>query len=552
MTTQAGVGPSLHTSTVERRSGGRRLPPPPASVWVPAALVAAVMLLPLAYLVVRAAGAGSEALEFVFRPRTAGLFLRTAGLALAVTVASAAIAIPLAWLTVRTDLPFRRLWSVLATLPLVIPTYVGGFVIVASLGPRGLLQKLLESLWGIERLPEIYGFPGAMLALTLFTYPYLLLTVRAGLQGIDPASEEASRSLGDGPWATFFRVTLPQLRPAIASGSLIVALYTLSDFGAVSLLRFDSFTRAIYLQYQGSFDRTMAAVLALLLVVLTLAILTAEGWSRGRRMYHRSTPGAARVARTLTLGRWRSPALLFCAGVVFLALIVPVAVLIYWLSQGLLAGNAFKTVGGAAVSSVYASGLAGIVAVAAALPVSLLSVRWPGKTSALLERATYSGYALPGIVVALALVFFGANYATFLYQTLALLVVAYVVRFLPQAVGAARSSLLQVSPSLEDAARSLGQPPLGVMAKITIPLIRNGLLAGAALVFLTAMKELPATLLLSPIGFKTLATTIWTATAEGFFAEAALPALILILVSGISLIFMFHPARGRTGHGDVE
>lgn len=545
-TSKASTDFSLHNGLVESIGGGRRLPPPPALVWLPAALIAVVMLLPLVYLVVRAAGAGSETLDLLFRGRTLHLFVSTAGLALAVTSASALIAIPLAWLTVRSDLPFRKAWSVLSILPLVIPTYVGGFVIVASLGPRGLLQQILHGLFGVERLPEIYGFPGAMLALTLFTYPYLLLTLQAALRGIDPASEEAARSLGCRPLATFVRVTLPQLRPAIASGSLLVALYTLSDFGAVSLLQFDAFTRAIYVQYQGSFDRTMAAALALLLVVLTLAILAAESWTRGRRHYHRSTPGVARAASTVHLGPWRVPALVFCGAVVSLALVLPLAVLFYWLSRGLSA-SLLGQVGSAALNSVYASSLAGVAAVAVALPISILSVRWPGKLSSLLERATYTGYALPGIVIALALVFFGANYVTFLYQTLALLVVAYVVRFLPQAIGATRASLLQVNPSLEEAARGLGRSSLGVLARVTVPLIRPGLLAGAALVFLTAMKELPATLLLSPIGFKTLATRIWTATSEGFFAEAALPALILILVSGLSLTFMLRgisPAEG--------
>jgi iron(III) transport system permease protein len=182
------------------------------------------------------------------------------GLAAVVTAASVAVAVPLAWLTARTDLPGRRAWAVLAALPLVIPSYVGGFVLVSMFGPRGLLQDALAPL-GVERLPEIYGLPGAALALTLFSYPYVLLTVRGALRGMDPALEEASRSLGSGGWATFFRVTLPQLRPAIVAGALLVALYSLSDFGAVSLLQFDSFSREIYTQYRSAFDRTPAAIL---------------------------------------------------------------------------------------------------------------------------------------------------------------------------------------------------------------------------------------------------------------------------------------------------
>ncbi|MFQ5878994.1 MAG: ABC transporter permease, partial [Dehalococcoidia bacterium] len=228
---------------------GRPRPSAPAMVWAPAAVVAAGMLLPLAYLVLRALGAGSEPWDLLLRTRTLHILVRTASLTAAVTASSIAIAVPLAWLTARTDLPLRRLWAVLTVLPLAIPSYVGGFVVVAALGPKGMLQGLLSPL-GVERLPEIYGFPGALLTLTLLSYPYALLTVRAALRGLDPALEEASRSLGYGPWRTFRRTTLPHLRPAIAAGGLLVALYTLHDFGAVSLLRYETFTWAIYLQYQ--------------------------------------------------------------------------------------------------------------------------------------------------------------------------------------------------------------------------------------------------------------------------------------------------------------
>ncbi|TAK30427.1 MAG: iron ABC transporter permease [Chloroflexota bacterium] len=528
-------------------SQGRQSRHAPILILLPAALVATGMLVPLVYLIWRTLGAGAEVWDLVFRARTLQLLISTAGLALAVTAAGTVLSIPLAWLTVRTDLPFRRAWAVLTILPLVIPTYVGGFTLVAALGPRGILQQLLAIPFGIERLPEIYGFPGAMLALTLFAYPYMLLGLRASIRGLDPALEEAARGLGHSAWSTFWHATLPQLRPALASGALLVALYTLSDFGAVSLLQFDSFTRAIYTQYQGSFDRTMAAVLALILAALTLFVLIGEARTRGRARYHRSTVGTVRPIAIVRLGRWRWPALLFCALVVACALLLPMSVLLYWLARGFTSGESFRLLSMAAVNSVYASVPAAVVAIIAALPVAILSVRYPGRISDVVERATYSGFALPGIVIALALVFFGANYITPLYQTVVLLVAAYVVRFLPQAVGATRSSLLQVSPSLEEAARGLGRGPLHVLAAVTIPLVRSGMLAGAALVFLTAMKELPATLLLSPIGFKTLATTTWAAAAQGLFAEAAAPALLMVALSGVSMAFL-HREEGNGRH----
>lgn len=529
---------------------GRALRAPTAQhlVWALAFTAVAVTLLPIVYLLMRAAEAGAEGLTLLFRARTLEVLLGTVGLSLAVTVAALAIAVPLAWLTVRTDLPYRRLWSVLTALPLAIPSYVGGLVLVAALGPKGMLQQLLAGPLGVDRLPEIYGFPGATLALTLFSYPYLLLSVRAGLQGLDPALEEASRGLGQGAWRTFWRVTLPQLRPSIAAGALLVALYTLSDFGAVSLLQFNSFTRAIYLQYQASFDRSQAALLSLVLVVLAGLVSVAEARTRGRARYHRSSGGTARLATVVRLGRWRWLALAFCAGVALAALGLPVLVLGYWLVRGLGQCRLPQAAWRAALNTAYVSGAAALAALAAALPVAIVAVRRRGRVAALVERAIYLGHALPGIVVALALVFFGARYARLLYQTLALLVIAYVVRFLPQAAGAARASLVRVNPSLEEAARSLGRTPARVLWTITIPLVRPGLLAGLATVSLTTMKELPATLLLSPIGFRTLATEVWSATAAGSYAQAAGPALLLVLVSAVSAALLLR-VGGRLDNG---
>ena len=493
------------------------------------------MVLPLAYLLLRTVGA-PQAWELLFRLRTLAILGRTALLALVVTGATVALALPLAWLTVRTDLPWRRMWAVAVGLPLVIPSYVGALVVITALGPRGMVQHLLAGL-GVERLPEIYGFPGAALTLSLLSYPYVLFNVRAALKGLDPALEEASRSLGYGPWDTFRRVTLPHLRPALGAGALLVALYTLSDFGAVSLLRYETFTWAIYLQYQTSLDRALAAALSLVLVALALGLLVLEGRSRGRGRYYRST-GVVRRAAPVALGRWRWPALAFCATVVVLALALPLVVLGYWLVQGALAGGALPALWPWLAHSLQASALAALAALGAALPVGVLAVRYPSRASAVLERVSYLGFALPGIVVALALVFFGARYVPFLYQTLALLVFAYLVLFLPSAVGAARASLLQVSPSLEEAARSLGKTPWKVFMRVTFPLVRSGLGAGGALVFLLTMKELPATLLLSPIGFKTLAMATWSAASEAFFARAAAPALLLILASSLPMALL--------------
>ena len=511
--------------------------PPPTVLWLPALLVALAMLLPLAYLVLRSAGATEEAWGLVFRLRTAQILVRTVVLVAVVTGASVALAVPLAWLTVRTDLPFRRAWAVLTVLPLVIPSYVGAFLAVSALGPKGLRQQALSVPFGVDRLPDIYGLPGAAITLSLLSYPYILLTVRGVIGNLDPALEESARSLGRSQWSTMLRVTLPQLRPAIAAGSLLVALYTLGDFGAVSLMRYETFTWAIYLQYE-SFDRSVAAVLSLVLVGVAFGLLLMDIYARGRLRYFRTGVGSPRLPGVIRLGRWKWAAFGFCAAVVLSALIFPMALLAYWLVRGVAAGEPLLLLWGSVGSSVYVSALAAIAASAAAIPMAVLVVRYPSIFSQVLERASFVGFALPGIVVALALVFFGINFARPLYQTSTLLVFAYVVLFFPAALGATRASMLQISPRLEDAARGLGRRQTGVIVSVTAPMMRSGVLMGAALVFLIAMKELPATLILGPLGFKTLATSIWSASSEAFFAQAAAPAITLILMSSVPLAFL--------------
>ncbi len=515
-------------------------PAPPAIVWMPAALAALLALLPLAYLVMRAANAGAGFWSHLLRAKTLEIVVNSLVLAGAVSLATVVIAVPLAWLTTRTDLPGRRAWATLGALPLVIPSYVGALALVAALGPKGTLQGWLEPL-GIERLPSIYGFWGSWLALTLFSYPYVLLSVRAALRGLDPGMEEAARSLGHGPWRTFLATTLPQLRPAIAAGALLSALYTLGDFGVVALLRYDAFTRAMYVQYRSALDRSSAAGLALLLVAITLGLLVVESRVRGNDILHRLGSGAARKARPVPLGRWKIPATVFCATIVLLALGIPVLVLGGWFIRALRQGAALDGLTGAAFHSLTIGLWTALAATLLALPVAILAARFPGPLGAIAERVAYLGYALPGIVVALAFVSIGVR--TPFHQTLALLVLACVVRFLPEAVGANRLSLLQVSPRMEEAARGLGETAAGAARRVLMPLAGPGMLAGAALVLLTTMKELPVTLLLAPTGYDTLAIEIWTAANDAAYGRAAAPALLLILLSAIPTLLLV--ARDR-------
>lgn len=511
-----------------------RAPRPPLFVWVPAALVALLMLLPPTYLLLRTGRAGTEAWSLIFNSSTAGILLRSVVLVGLVTIIATTLGVAIAWLTVRTNLPFRRAFTVLTSLPLVVPSYVFALLVVTSLGPRGTLQGWLEPL-GVDRLPDIYGLPGATFTLSILSFPYVMLPVRAALHRMDPAVEEAARSLGKGPWTTLWAVTLPMVRPAIIAGALLVALYTLSDFGAVSLLRYQTFTWAIFLQFESALDVAAAAALSLVLVILALLILFLESATRGRARYYRTTPGSARHRPSVELGRLRWVCVALVGLVVVLSLVAPLSILAYWVVRGIGSGVPIASLWESLVNTFGVSLAAAVVAALAGLPIALLSVRFPSRLSAGIERLAFVGFALPGIPVALAFVFFATSVARPIYQTQFLLVLGYLVLFLPAAIGATQSSLRQVSPRIEEAARSLGKTPFQVLRMVTLPLLSRGVIAGAAMVFLLTMKELPATLILSPIGFDTLATDVWSAASEAFFARAALPALLLVLTASVPM-----------------
>jgi iron(III) transport system permease protein len=505
---------------------GRR---PPLSLLLAAALVAAVAVSPLVYLALRALSLeGEPGAPVAFEP-TLQLVLDSLLLVVGVVAAALGVGVPLAWLVVRSDLPGRRWWGLLATLPLVIPSFVASLALLGALAPHGLVQEALEPL-GVERLPEVSGYGGALLALTLPTYPYVFLLAAAGLRSVDPSVEESARSLGCGRVAVFRRVTLPALRPSLAAASLLVALYVLSDFGAVSLMGYSTLTTAIYVRYESLLARDAAALLALVLAGLSAALVALGSLRRVRGVVHRSAPGAGRRAAQVRLGRWRWPALAFCAGSIGLFLVLPLAALAWWsIRADPITGRA-PIPWGAAVNSGAMAGVAALVAALAALPAGVLAWRYPSRLARLLERLTLLPSALPGIVVALSLVFLGVRVG-FLYQSLALLLLAYLLRFMPYAVASTRASLAAVSPRLEEAARSLGRGPLSAVAAVVLPLARPGLAAGAALVFLSTLKELPATLLLRPIGFETLATEIWKGTSVGAYSAVAPAALLLVAVS---------------------
>ncbi|ACO46899.1 iron ABC transporter permease [Deinococcus deserti] len=523
---------------------------PPLALLLPAVLTVLGVLLPLSYLVLRALGAEwTELREIVFRWRNVQLFGNTVLLTVAVLVTTTLVALPLAFLSARSDFRPRSVLLLLGVLPLAIPGYVGAYALIAASGPGGALDTLLGLAW-----PGPSGFWGALGVLTLFTFPYLFLNLHAALRAQDPALEDAARLLGRSPIQTFRKVTLPYLRPAWLSGALLIALHVLGDFSVVSLMRYPTFSAAIYQQYTAAYDRVYSAWLALLLLLVTAAALWLEARLMRNLHVSRVSPGGAREPRRVQLGRLTPLAWIFAATLAGAALVVPLGTIVYWMR---LETNPFAWAGlwEAARTALGAAALAAFTTTLLAFPLAYIGSRYRGRWARVTERAAYLGYATPPLAFALALVFFSLQVAPPLYQTLPLLIAAYTLHFVAEAVGPLRSSLNTATPRLEEAARVLGLSAGRTLTRVTLPLIRPGLLVSAAFVFLSVLKELPLTLLLSPIGFETLARNVWTYTEEAQYASAA-PYALALAVSGALLTLLIlrrdHPRRPASSAGPAD
>lgn len=440
------------------------------------------------------------------------LLRNTVGLLVGVVAMSTFLGVTCAWLVERSDLPGRTWWHVLFVAPLAIPAFVNSYG------------------W-VSLTHSVQGYAGAVLVVSLSYTPLVYLPTVAAMRTLDPGLEEVAHSLGLNRWTTFVRVVLRGIRPGVLGGALLVGLHVLAEFGALQMLRFPTLTTAIYDNYRSAFNSAPANVLASVLVLGCLLLLLAELNLRGDAALWRVGGGSARDVARVPLGSARPTVLVGVLALIVLSLGVPVSSLARWLLVG--SSTAFP-VGELLAATATTAGLALAAAATTtllALPVVWLAVRYRGTVGNLIERAAFTAHALPGIVVALALVAVSIRSVRPLYQTLPLLLIGYAILFLPRAIVSIRSSLEHAQPVLEDVAGSLGQRPLGVFVRVTLPLIRNGLGAGAALVFLAVSTELTATLLMAPIGTATLATQFWSNSASMAYGAAAPYALLLVLVS---------------------
>lgn len=492
-----------------------RLPLP----YPPALAIAVLAVLPVVVLFTL-----SDPPQGLLESRNLALVGNTLALTVFTALGAVALGVPLALLTAYVRLPLAKLWLVVLAAPLALPSYIGAFTLYAAFGPGGEIASGL----GIAT-PPVQGLAGTSLVMALYTYPFVLMTTRSALLSQDANLVNAARSLGMSLPLCLWHIVLPRALNGIAAGALLAAMYALSDFGTPAILGLDTFTRVIYVEY-NAFGLGQAALLSLQLLAIVGLVLFLES----RVAVTQERPG-----RCLTVwpGRWQvATSLLAVAPIPLLALVLPLSVFGLWLLREGAAGFELSY----AWNSVHASLLAATAATVLALPVAYAAMA--GRAGRVMERVTFLGFGIPGIVMGTALVYLGLQLPYF-YQTLSLLVFAYVLRFLPLAVGSIRSTAESMDTSLVKAARVLGAPPREVFRRITLPLTRRGIVAGAALVFLEAMRELPATLLLAPTGFETLATYLWRVYEAGYFGRAAIPGLLLILMSALGLALMLSGER---------
>ena len=515
----------------ERLAAGHRIKPRSLALWLLLAGGTGLLILsPLIYLLTAALNPHSlESLSAGYLARLTG---KTLSLAALTTLWAMVLALPLAWLVVRTDLPLRNLCRWLAVIPLAIPSYIGALTYIALLGPVGSVNTWLSAISGAHgQWVNVYGFWGGVFVLGLFTYPYIFLLVCGALETSNPAIEETARSLGEGPFGVFRRVTLPMLRPSILAGALLVFLYALSDFGSLSLLRVHVFTTEIYHQLNTRFDQAASSVLSFVLVFITIAVLIGQRLLWGRRSYVTVT-GTARLPRTLALGSWRGPALALAGAILGLSVVMPLIVLFAQAGSPGDMAEVFREQWRFFTNSLWLASISALAAVVLGLLIVYTSRRMKAWGSGL-SGMVQIGYAIPGTVLGLSLILLYNTYLPWLYGMVAVLILAYLIRFLTQAVQGLEAALSGINPHLEEAARSLAASSGTVLRRIVAPLLRPTLFAVWALVFISTMKELDATLLLRPPGFDTLPVRVYIHTVEAEYAKAAAVALLLIAFTAL-------------------
>ena len=498
----------------------------PANLVIACILIAALIALPVVVTVIQAVtGNWNQATNALGGSGVPRLVLNTAAISVVTVPLCGIFGMATAWLVERTHLPGRRAWALLVVAPITIPLFVTSY------------SWATLSTW-------FQGYIGGVCITSISYFPIIFLLCSASLRGMDPALEESARSLGCSTWRVFTRVVLPQMRPALLGGLLIVALDTLVEYDAFVGIHYPVFANTMSDLYKVSFSASGAALVSAGSAIPCIVLLLIESRLRGNANYTRVSHGSRRQIVRYELGKAKIPAI---AGLLALAAAgvgVPVWTLRIWFvergSQALVGAPAgIQDLPQALGTSLLLCGAAAIVGVALALPLAFLATRYRGRLANFLERSAYLSFALPDLVGAVALGYFALHFAAFLYENVLLLVIAYAILFVPVALIALRATLGQIEPRLEEVARSLGLGGLRTFMRVVLPLARPGLAAAGVLIFVFALGDLSSAQVLLPPGVTMLGTQFWNdAATESFAAAAPFAAAMMALALVATFVLM--------------
>ncbi len=520
-------------------------------------IVALACLLPMVAVALAAATGGTDTIRHLMETVLAGYAGTTLVLVLLVAIGTGMVGVGAAWLVTMTRFPGVRLLEVVLVLPLAFPAYVLAYAYTFILDHPGIVQTTLREVtgWGPRDywFPEIRSVGGAALMLVLVLYPYVYLLARAAFVQQSAGAFLAARALGNTSLQAFWRVSLPMARPAIASGVLLAVMETIADFGTVSYFGVQTFATGIYTSWFSLGDRTGAAQLALCLLGFALALALAERTSRGRARYHHAGKQQAKMPPVELRGGQAALAIVFCALPVLLGFVLPVLVLF---EMGLESEQSLfsKRYLGFLQNSVTLAMTAAMLTVGAAICLGFYQRLRPGRPSALAGHVSRLGYAVPGGVIAVGLMvpfaaldnaldaWMRANFeirtGLLITGSIWLLVAAYMVRFMAAALGAYEGGQATLHANMDAAARSLGQGPLGMLRRVHLPILTPSLMTALLIVFVDVMKELPATLIMRPFNYDTLAVQAYRLASDERLEGAAVPSLVIMLVGLLPVILI--------------
>lgn len=508
--------------------------------------IALLCAIPLIFTIVSVIKSEPELWKRLYETRLKIIFPNTIKLLLSVSLLTLIIGVSTALIVTHYDFKGRKIWEWALILPLAIPGYILAYAYASIMAPGGIAEKLWSSIFKGIPTPSLYSFYGVSIILGLVNYPYVYLLARASFLNQNEVYSEAAKVMGVSKIKRIWAIKIKMAYPGIMAGLALALMEVMADFGTVTLLRYPTFTEAIYRQMTGRFDPSGAAALSFVLAVLAFLVLNIEKYFRGKRSFEQTKGFKANIPKKLNFKGTLAVNILMLFILSF-AFIIPSLMLLNMSFKAIMKGTLDPKLVKLILNSLFVSALGATLAVILALPIAYLHARYTNRLTQTMYYVSTLGYSLPGPVIAVGILLTVSYFLKALYGSIVLLFLAYVIRFMPIAIQSQDSALSMISRTVEEASKSLGAGFFKTFKDILLPLMKKGIISGWIIVFVDCMKELPATMMLRPLAFDTLAIKVWVEASESLWDMAALPAL-LIVFSGISpLILVIRKTGFRNG-----